>query len=348
MVVAIVMVLTFSSPSEEYGYEQSFIFVSLLLPVLAGTSYLIAFFLVPRFLLKRHFFQFTLYTLYAIIGAAWLETMIVMGMLMVIYEYNVYLVNPRIQDISYLTGTMVLVILPFLAIHITQQWYKEREENVRLEQEKLELELFARQKELDYLREQMHPHFLFNALNSLYGLTLEKSDEAPELVLKVSDLLDYMLYQSSKPLVALADEIEHINHYLEIQQIRFGDRLNLSLNIDEFPDIYQIAPMLLLPFVENSFKHGVSATTRQSWVAIHLSIEQEVLNFAIANSVPVPKRSTSSNTGVGLTNVKKRLELLYGDKYELNTHHNKEEYRVELSIPLENTTHEKVEMHNRG
>jgi len=274
--------------------------------------------------------------------------MIVMGMLMVIYEYNVYLINPRIQDIGYLTGTMVLVILPFLAIHVTQQWYKEREENVRLEQEKMELELFARQKELDYLREQMHPHFLFNALNSLYGLTLEKSDEAPELVLKVSDLLDYMLYQSSKPLVALADEIKHINHYLEIQQIRFGDRLDLSLNIDEFPDIYQIAPMLLLPFVENSFKHGVSATSQKSWVAIHLSIEQAVLNFGIANSVPVQKHSTTSKTGVGLSNVKKRLELLYGDDFELNTHHNKEEYRVELSIPLEKTTHEKMEMHNRG
>ena len=346
LTVGVLMVLIFGPTSGEYGYLQSLLFVSLLLPVLAGATYLIIYYLVPKYLLQRHFVLFGLFTTYTFIVAAWVGEMIVMLMLMFIYENELQKINPRIHDIGYLTGIMFLVILPAITYHITRQWYNEREMNARLQKEKLELELYARQKELDYLREQMHPHFLFNALNNLYGLTLEKSDDAPELVLRLSELLDYMLYRSEQKTVPLTDEIRHVNNYLEVQKIRCGDRLNLSLNIDPALDGYQIAPMLLMPFLENSFKHGVSATSGLSYVSIRLYVEDGHLHFGIINSLPA-KRSEKKHHGVGLANVCKRLELLYGDRYTLRSKETEKEYRVELSIPLERMTNEEVEVHDR-
>lgn len=334
LIVGVLMVLIFGPTSGDNGYLQSLLFVSSLLPVLAGATYLIIFSLVPKFLLQRRFVLFGLYTTYTFIGAAWIAEMIVMGMLMLIYENQLQKINPRIHDVGYLMGTMFLVILPAIAIHITRQWYKEREVNARLKQEKLELELHARQKELDYLREQMHPHFLFNALNNLYGLTLEKSDEAPGLVLRLSELLDYLLYRSDKERVAVSDEIRHMNNYLEVQKIRCGDRLNLSLHIEAGMEGYSVAPMLFLPFLENSFKHGVSVSSGRSYVTIKMFVKDEYLHFEIANSIPDVQHRKSGH-GVGLANVKKRLQLLYGNQYHLDTIETDDKYQVVLSIPLE-------------
>jgi len=339
LTVGIFMVLVFGPATGDNGYEQSLLFVLVLLPILAGATYLIIYYLVPNYLLKHRFILFGLFTSYTFIVAAWVAEMMVMFMLVLIYQNQLQKINPRIHDIGYLTGTMFLVILPAIAIHITRQWYREREVNARLKQEKLELELFARQKELDYLKEQIHPHFLFNALNNLYGLTLEKSDDAPGLVLRLSELLDYILYKSDQKMVPLTDEIKHIHNYLDVQKIRFGDRLNLSINIDAGLDHYEIAPMLLLPFVENSFKHGVSVTSGHSYVSMRLSVNSNLLHFEIDNSIPtyLPEKS---NHGVGLANVSKRLELLYGKHYSLDVQQFENEYRVKLSIPLERGKYE--------
>jgi len=334
LIVGIFMVMVFGPTSGGHQYEQSLLFVLVLLPILAGATYLIIYFLVPNYLLKRRFVLFGLFTGYTFIGAAWVAEMIVMGMLMFIYENQLQKINPRIHDVGYLTATMFLVILPAIAIHITRQWYKEREVNAQLKQEKLELELYARKKELDYLKEQMHPHFLFNALNNLYGLTLEKSDDAPGLVLRLSELLDFILYKSEQKTVRLSDEIRHINNYLELQKIRCGDRLDLTIRIDAGMDDYEIAPMLLLPFVENSFKHGVSVTPGQSYVSLRLFVNGEYLHFNIINSIP-GKRSEQSGHGVGLANVSKRLNLLYGKRYRMDIRQTEKEYLVDLSVPLE-------------
>lgn len=167
LATGLLMVWIFGSPAEGYGYGQTLLFVLLQLPVLAGATYVVLHYLVPHFLLKRRFFLFGLYTLYVLIGAAWLELMLAMGLFVLVYEYQIELLNPKITDLGYLTGTMFLVILPALAIQITRQWYRERQVTDRLKQEKLELELYAREKELAYLKEQIRPHFLFNVLNNL-------------------------------------------------------------------------------------------------------------------------------------------------------------------------------------
>lgn len=331
------MVLAFGSPAD-YGYRQSLYFVLLLLPVLAGTTYILLYFLVPRYLLKRRFFLFGLFTGYAITVAAWLEMMIAMGLYVLVYRYEMSQLNPKITDLGYQTGIMALVILPALAIQITRQWYRERQMNDRLQKEKLELELYAREKELDYLKEQMHPHFLFNVLNNLYGLTLEKSDQAPELVLKVSEMLDYILYRSSDNRVSLSDEIEHIKNYIEIQKIRFEERLKLTMRVDPKIQLYRIAPMILLPFIENSFKHGVTASPSDSYIDISFAIRDGMLKFNVINSTV--SQSDSETPGVGLNNVKKRLALLYDSRYNLKTYNKGNRYRVDLSIPLERISDE--------
>jgi sensor histidine kinase YesM len=328
------MVLVFGSPSETYGYRQSLLFVLLLLPVLTGAAYLMIGYLVPRYLLKHRFFLFSLYSAYLFIAAAWMEMMIVMGLFALVYQFQMDQLNPRITDLGYLAGAMFLAILPAVAIQITRQWYKEREVTDRLKQEKLELELYAREKELDYLKEQMRPHFLFNVLNNLYGLTLEKSEKAPELVLKMSGILDYMLYGSSNEMVALENELEHINNYIDIQKIRFDDRLNLTMDIAPDTGSCSIAPMILLPFVENSFKHGVSKSASVSFVDITLSIHKNRLIFTVVNSLAVDGQDSGGH-GMGLENVVKRLDLLYGDQYLLDYGKRVDEFRVELSIPVE-------------
>lgn len=340
------MVLVFGSPSDEFGYRQSLLFVLLLLPVLAGTTYLLLYVLVPRYLLKRRFFLFGLYSWYAIIAAAWMEMMIVMGLLMVVYEFQIEQLNPRITDLGYLTGAMLLAILPAAAIQVTRQWYRERETTTRLKQEKLELELYARQIELDYLKEQIRPHFLFNVLNTLYGLTLEQSDEAPEMVLKISDMLDYMLYRSSHDRVPLARELDQVTNYIELQKIRCGERLDLELHVDPGIGSCRIAPMILLPFVENSFKHGVSKSASESYIRIHLGQRDDRLQFRITNSRP-PAVRNSTGPGVGLQNVKKRLHLLYGEDYRLSITESEQEFGVDLTIPVTRTRNEEMEMHDR-
>jgi sensor histidine kinase YesM len=328
------MVLVFGSPSETYGYRQSLLFVLLLLPVLTGAAYLMIGYLVPRYLLKHRFYLFSLYSAYLFIAAAWMEMMIVMGLFVLVYQFQMDQLNPRITDLGYLAGAMFLAILPAVAIQITRQWYKEREVTDRLKQEKLELELYAREKELDYLKEQIRPHFLFNVLNNLYGLTLEKSEKAPELVLRMSGILDYMLYGSSKELVALENELEHIINYIDIQKIRFDDRLNLSMDIDPDTENCRIAPMILLPFVENSFKHGVSKSASTGFVDITLAVHKNRLIFTIVNSLAVAGQDSGGH-GMGLENVVKRLDLLYGDYYRLDYGKGEDEFRVELSIPVE-------------
>lgn len=341
------MVVVFGSPTEEYGYRQSLFFVLPLLPVLAGTTYLFLNFLVPRYLLKRRFFLFGLFSLYALIVAAWLEIMIVMGLFVMVYKLQMDLMNPKVTDLSYLVGTIFLIILPAIAIQATRQWYRERERSDQLKQEKLELELYARQKELDYLKEQMHPHFLFNVLNNLYGLTLEKSDKAPELVLRVSSMLDYMLYRSSDPTVPLQDELEHIWDYLEIQKIRCGGRLEVYFQSDVTNPSVRIAPMILLPFVENSFKHGVAKLSIDTYVNISVATYGETISFEVANAV-AQQNGKETQTGVGLANVKKRLDLIYGSDYELEINKSEQEFRVALKLPAKHGTHEQVDLHDRG
>jgi len=184
--------------------------------------------------------------------------------------------------------------------------------------------------EMGLLKAQLNPHFFFNTLNSLYALILTESKKAGDLVLKLAELMTYTLYEANAEKVQLKTELTNLKAYIEIERLRFGDRIDLSCQFSGEPGLKQIAPMLLLPFVENAFKHGLEDNT--GWVTILVNITEDGLTLHIENSfLADPKAKTG---GIGLENVRKRLDLVYPGNYGLRILQNNNIYEVELKLAL--------------
>ncbi|GEO11070.1 hypothetical protein SAE01_35660 [Segetibacter aerophilus] len=185
---------------------------------------------------------------------------------------------------------------------IRQQLRREKVEQ-SLVREKLETEL-------KYLRNQTNPHFLFNTLNNIYALARKKSDETPEVVMKLSKLLRFMLYDAAKPLITLAEEIKMLEDYIDLERIRYNDRLTLSFCKDVTDEQQLISPLLLLPFVENAFKHGASESRFASMIDLKMKVQDSMLTFSVKNTKENNEHTPAGAT-IGLHNVKRQLELLY-------------------------------------
>lgn len=194
----------------------------------------------------------------------------------------------------------------------------------------LATQLQLKEQELHYLKRQIHPHFLFNTLNTIYGFALKQSKHTPEIILKLSNLLDYILYQVNKPKVSLKEEVLHIQEYIELEKLRFQDTLKVEFESSLISEEMQIAPMLLIPFVENAFKHG-SLLDGFLRIKIHVEVSNSQLSFSIKNSVK-EYGSTNEKSGIGLENIKKRLELNYGNNYQLTNEIVEAWYIVNLTI----------------
>ena len=190
--------------------------------------------------------------------------------------------------------------------------------------------------ELSLLKSQLQPHTFFNTLNNLYSLTIQKSDQAPEVVLKLADLMSYMLYESGTPTVTLEKEILHLENYIAIEKLRFGQRLAVLFEKEGTTDKVEIPPLLLFAFVENSFKHGLQQTVGTGRIEIALKVDGRYLHFGISNSAgqSAPEGSNAENNGIGLKNVTRRLDLLYGSRYTLNLAQKDGIFSVHLKIPL--------------
>jgi len=195
----------------------------------------------------------------------------------------------------------------------------------RLEKEKMNAEL-------QLLRAQLHPHFLFNTLNNLYSLVHEKSEKAPKMLMRLSGLLSYVLYECKANEVLLSKEINVIKDYVALEQERYGERLDVSLNFSGDIDYKVIVPMLFQPFIENAFKHGTSEQLGKVWMSIDLSVKKNQLYFKIINSCDNDLQIDSQ--GIGINNVKKRLELLYPGKFEMQNGTEGNVYVVSLAIEL--------------
>ncbi len=195
------------------------------------------------------------------------------------------------------------------------------------------------QAELSLLRYRVNPHFLFNTLNNLYAFALEKSEETPQIILQLSGLMRYML-RHEKELIPLASELEYLGHYLSLERLRLGNSIGITMHVQGNPDGLYITPMVLLPFVENAFKHGVSRATWEGYVEIQAHIKDDELYFYVENSKPLYVAKDITLNGVqyeaqGLNTVKRRLELLYGkDRYKLEIVNNKDKYAVNLHMRL--------------
>ena len=207
---------------------------------------------------------------------------------------------------------------------------------IRHQTEKRELERRSMQSELKFLKTQINPHFLFNTLNNLYALTLKKSDLAPDIVLKLSDMMRYMLYECNEKLVPLQKEIIYLQHYIDLEKLRFGNKERMHFSVEGDVKDQKIAPLILIPFVENAFKHGLKSSVQENaYFYCYLIIENNHLEFTVINSKPeLPVAEKDRFGGIGLVNVQRRLNLLYPDKYTLKIKNTKEEYSVKLTLEL--------------
>ncbi|SEK94034.1 Histidine kinase [Aquimarina amphilecti] len=185
--------------------------------------------------------------------------------------------------------------------------------------------------ELQYLKAQIQPHFFFNTLNNLYALTIQKSSKASDVVVKLSEFMQYIIYDASKKKVSLIQEIQYIDNYIELENIRYGNQIKTEINIVGCIDDVLVTPLLFLPFVENAFKHGFKDTGEMS-LLVSFEVYNDTLIFVSENSYGKEASSNSKN-GIGIKNVERRLQLLYNENYELIVSNDNNLYKITLKIP---------------
>ncbi|GAB3513040.1 hypothetical protein GCM10027442_25470 [Emticicia fontis] len=196
-----------------------------------------------------------------------------------------------------------------------------------------QLRIEKQEAELNYLKSQTNPHFLFNTLNNIYSLARDKSDLAPESILRLSKILRYMLYETSGAYIAVEQELKIINDYIALEQLRYDESLNVDLNYD-IEDMKQaLPPLLLMPLIENAFKHGVSETRNEPFIDIHLSIRNRQLRFVVRNSSELSTEEGKVKENIGLSNLRRQLELLYSD-YKLSVEQDNSVFTAVLKINL--------------
>ena len=205
--------------------------------------------------------------------------------------------------------------------------------NIIIQQETIEKEKLQREIELNYLKQQVNPHFLFNSLNSIYALSRQQSLETPTVVMQLSELMRYQLESAKKDTVLLKEELEFIENYLLLEEKRLGERSTIEFVISDMVFGYTIAPMLLIPFVENAVKHGVQSTNEPSMIDISATMQNGQLQFSVVNSIP-NVTPILNREGMGLENVQRRLNLLYPKSHILRINTTEKRYEVHLSITL--------------
>ena len=302
---------------------RSFINASLYLPGFFIMVYSLLYVLVPRYLLAKKFLSF-------FIG---LFIVLVICMLYTILAQLSLDDSNKFRGLTLSEGRNVLPFLHVggiaLSIKLLIYWYQQRKQTIEAERQKTAAEL-------QLLKAQLHPHFLFNTLNNLYAHSLEASPRCPEIVMKLSELLRFMIYESNNPKMCLTKEINVLQSYITLEEMRYGDRIDISFSVEGDVENYQIAPFLLLPFLENAFKHGTSKQLDQCWISLNISLENSQMHFKLINSIePQADEDAAKFGGLGLQNVKKRLELLYKDKHSIVTKRLEEVFVVDLEIILE-------------
>ncbi len=307
--------------------QRAFINEASVLPVKLLLTYFIFYYIIPLYLDRDKLWKLVGLTLAAFVVAVLLYRMTTEWILFPITNpgRNVPFFNWK--GIYLIVFDLFITVAAATTIKMIRLHYKSLEFEQELMREKL-------QSELNFLRAQINPHFLFNTLNNLYGLARKKSDHTADAIMMLSKIMRFMLYDCRAPRIAVSDEAKVIRDYIELEKLRYNERLKVQYEEHIAPPGGFIAPLLLLPFVENSFKHGASGTTGQVEISVRLSMEDNTLDFEVVNTVdtdaPPPRTE-----GIGLKNVRRQLELLYPNRYELFTGRENGKYRAHLKVQLE-------------
>jgi Histidine kinase len=294
-------------------------------------SYGIIYFILPKYILRDRYWPGIVGILMIILLAAFLSPAILNFIVNPIRIAFAAHIEPRktvfFSLMAGLRGSMTVAGFA-VAIKLVKLWYLKKVDNERLEKEKLRAEL-------EILKGQLHPHFMFNTLNSIYSLALKKSDYTAEAILKLSQLMRYILTECNTPTIELQKEVQVLQNYIELEKNRFGNRLDISIHTQGNIKHNKIPPLLLIPFLENSFKHGANEMTEQAWISLDLDVQGSLLKFKLINGKPAEMVNAKDSFLVGLMNVQRRLELLYPSAHELRFIEDADTFVVILIIQLD-------------
>jgi hypothetical protein len=308
--IVYIIIFTVVKASYKEEYLEAFLFEITNLPMKLLVVYFNYFLLIPKLLLQDKTIKYFGYSLLTIAIAGIAQRFINFEIAEYIYasisNKGFWLPYKFIQAMMLIASPLVFIA----SISIISKVAELQKAAKTLESEKL-------QAELKYLKSQVNPHFLFNTLNNIYSLALNKSNKTPGLILKLSDFLSFSLYESGKKLILLEKEISLMNDFIALERSRFEDRINIQVELPEHISKIMIPPLIFVPFVENAFKHSLRNETEIANVFIKLSVEHNSIVFNVKNSKPEESEINSNKNGLGLINIKKRLEIIYKDRYSL-------------------------------
>jgi two-component system, LytTR family, sensor kinase len=292
--------------------------------VLLILVYLNLLFLYPLFFKAKKYFYYTLCIVSIILIAGYINTKLELFIrekrgLESGQQFFIFFIKQFFMAVRY--------ILTAFLLQITVDFYEQKEKIKRIELEKTVAEL-------NFLKAQINPHFLFNTLNNLYALIIEKSDKSGECVLKLADILKYILAEGKEDKVPLKKELLLLENYIELERLRKPDA-EVSFTKECASDNCQITPLILLPFVENAFKHGLNTVSNNGFIYLDIKTQHQLLTLSIENNIPPAGNTVAVEShGIGIENVKKRLELLYPNRYGLTIEKNTGSFLVKLQLQL--------------
>ncbi|MEP1097393.1 MAG: histidine kinase [Cyclobacteriaceae bacterium] len=320
-------IFTFIEGGYNNKFKEAFFIEIAYFPVRMAVVYSNYFWLMPNLLMKDRTRQYVAYTLLSILIASFLHRLIM-------YNYINELIFPDWdqggfwQSYKFIQAGMIITspMIFLVGLTVVYRLVDSQKKIAEISEERTKTEL-------QYLKNQINPHFFFNTLNNLYGLALKKSDQTANVVMKLSELMSYMLYDTNQQSVALSKEINYIKNYIELEEVRFDNRFKCNLQVNGDIEKRKIPPMLLLPFVENAFKHGVNTLSEGAWINVIVRADENELLFEIDNSIGDYSEKEKKG-GLGIQNVERRLELLYPERYQLDYEKSGSKFSVHLAIQL--------------
>ena len=320
--IAIVLYFMYNNGRTEYSTIVNFVYFGVINISLFYINYL---FILPTFLNRKKYLWCALSIFFVVMIFSFIKC----GLAYYFYDIVIKRGGSKVViDFWYYYSSAVFVscffILLSTVLKFIQDWFLNEKVKSNLENENLIAELA-------FLKSQINPHFLFNSLNNIYSLAYQKSEKTPEAILKLSEIMRYMLYESNEDKVELSNEIRYLENYIELQKLRFKDNIYIKFEINGDPLGLMITPLVLISFVENAFKHGI-ATDSENPISISLNLSDGKLLFHVSNIKSSMNKDITG--GIGLQNVQRRLSLIYKDRYRLQIDDTNDIYNCELYLNL--------------
>ncbi len=318
--------ITYGRRGQEVVLSRALLDASLHVLIMAGIAYLNYFYFLPRFLKHKSPLRYLLEFL----------PVLALGILLHLYSKQLIYGGVDSSRANFIHSTKFIVqhtlnvifIVVFIAmLRFAEDWFQLEARKKEIENEKLTAEL-------RFLKAQINPHFLFNTLNNLYYLAFTQSPKTTEVIDMLSQMMRYMIYDSNHAKVPLSKEIEYMENYISLEKLRLDDKVPITFNVIGDPTGVMIEPFLFITFLENAFKHGVSTNAEDSWVKLEIALAGKQCIYSVANSRLPQKETEDQKSGIGLHNLRRRLELSYPKRYQLEVRDEPETYSVQLTLQL--------------